>query len=151
MPLYHHVPHPRIQQRKVEGPSRTIDQRRLHHPNPLVRFNARLALGITVVVGTMWCAYLFTVIALLSAPSAFRSGNMTVIIAWVSSNFLQLALLPIIIVGQNLQAKAADKRAEDTYNDADAILHEAIQIQQHLAAQDDEIEHILQLVRASTS
>ena len=45
MTSYHHVPHPRTQQRKVEGPSRTIDQRRLHHPNPLVRFNARLALG----------------------------------------------------------------------------------------------------------
>ena len=32
--------------------------------------------------------------------------TLIVIIAWVSSNFLQLVLLPVIIVGQNLQAKA---------------------------------------------
>jgi hypothetical protein len=45
-------------------------------------------------------------------------------------------LLPVIIVGQNLQAKASDKRAEDTYNDAAAVLHEALEIQKHLLAQD---------------
>jgi hypothetical protein len=45
-------------------------------------------------------------------------------------------LLPVIIVGQNLQAKASDKRAESTYKDAEAVLHEAIEIQKHLAAQD---------------
>ena len=39
-------------------------------------------------------------------------------------------------MGQNLQAKASDKRAVNTYQDAEAVLHEAIQIQQHLAAQD---------------
>jgi len=47
-----------------------------------------------------------------------------------------LILLPIIIVGQNIQAKASDKRAEATYKDADAVLHEALQIQAHLEAQD---------------
>ena len=40
-----------------------------------------------------------------------------------------------IIVGQNVLA-AADKRSEATYNDADAVLHEAVKIQEHLAAQD---------------
>ena len=61
----------------------------------------------------------------------------------MSSNFLQLVLLPIIIVGQNIQAKAADARAEATYKDADAVLHEAIEIQKHLEAQDRAIERIL--------
>ena len=61
----------------------------------------------------------------------------------MSSNFLQLVLLPIIIVGQNIQAKAADARAEATYKDADAVLHEAIEIQKHLEAQDQAIERIL--------
>ena len=82
----------------------------------------------------MVCGYVFAIIALISLPSAITSHNLTVIIAWVSSNFLQLVLLPVIIVGQNLQAKASDKRAEQTYADAEAVLHEAIQIQQHLAA-----------------
>ena len=76
-------------------------------------------------------------------PSAVSSHNLTIIVAWVSSNFLQLVLLPIIIVGQNIQAKAADARAEATYKDADAVLHEAIEIQKHLEAQDRAIERIL--------
>ena len=45
--------------------------------------------------------------------------------AWVAQTFLQLVLLPIIIVGQNIQAKAADKRAEDTYKDAETVIKEA--------------------------
>jgi hypothetical protein len=54
-----------------------------------------------------------------------------------------LVLLPIIIVGQNVQAAAADARSQATYDDAAAVLEEAKQIQTHLAAQDAEIEKIL--------
>jgi hypothetical protein len=113
-----------------------------HRPPPpkvndgRVGLNGKIGLLITTLVGTMICGYIFAAIALVSLPSAITSHNLTVIIAWVSSNFLQLVLLPIIIVGQNMQAKASDKRAEDTYNDAAAVLHEAIEIQKHLAAQD---------------
>ena len=113
-----------------------------HRPRPpkvddgRVGLNGKIGLVITTLVGTMICGYVFAAIALLSLPSAISSHNLTIIIAWISSNFLQLVLLPIIIVGQNLQAKASDKRAEDTYNDAAAVLHEALEIQKHLAAQD---------------
>ena len=64
-------------------------------------------------------------------------------IVWLSSSFLQLVLLPIIIVGQNIQAAAADKRAEDTYRDAEAVLKEAEEIQKHLLAQDEAISDIV--------
>ena len=139
---FEYVPHPRIEQRKASPPARVRDQRRLDHPNPLVRINARVGLFITLVVGTMWCAYLFTIIALFSLPNAIHLGTYWIIV-WISSTFLQLVLLPIIIVGQNIQAKAADKRAEDTYKDAEAVLHEAAQIQAHLAAQDVAINGIM--------
>jgi hypothetical protein len=91
----------------------------------------------------MVCGYVFAVIALLSLPSAISSRNLTIIIAWVSSNFLQLVLLPVIIVGQNIQAKASDKRAEQTFLDAEAVLHEAQQIQEHLESQDKAIAALL--------
>ncbi|MGI8491412.1 MAG: hypothetical protein ACR2NJ_01460, partial [Acidimicrobiales bacterium] len=148
---FEHAPHPHVQERKRSGPATTIAQRRLDHPNPVVRFNARVGLGITLVVGTMWCAYLFTIIALVSAPSAFSSGNTLIIIAWIAQTFLQLVLLPIIIVGQNIQAKASDKRAADTYKDAEAVLHEAEQIQAHLSAQDAEISRLLGIVEKLTA
>lgn len=85
----------------------------------------------------MWAAYVFAVLALISLPAALRSGDSIIIVAWTAQTFLQLVLLPIIIVGQNLQAKAADKRADETYRDAEAVLHECVQIQQHLSAQDN--------------
>jgi hypothetical protein len=107
---------------------------------PFSRFNSRVALLITIAVGSMWCAYLFTLLALVSLPSAIGSHNTIVIISWIAQTFLQLVLLPVIIVGQNIQGEASDKRAEQTYNDAQAILEEAEQIQKHLLAQDVQLQ-----------
>jgi hypothetical protein len=138
--LFTHVPHPRIAQRKQVGPPKVADQ--LPMGSPIARFNTRFGLGITLAVGSMWAAYLFATLALISLPSAVKSHNAIIIIAWIAQTFLQLVLLPIIIVGQNVQAAAADKRAEATFQDADAVLHTALQIQAHLDAQDAELEKI---------
>ena len=81
------------------------------------RFNAAFGLKITVLVGTMWCAYLFACIALISLPDNIHSTQL--LILWISSSFLQLVLLPIIIVGQNIQARAADARATKTFEDVE--------------------------------
>jgi hypothetical protein len=113
-----------------------------------VGINGKIGLAITTLVGTMICGYVFAIIALLSLPSAISSHSLTIIIAWISSNFLQLVLLPVIIVGQNLQAKASDQRAVNTYEDAEAVLHEALQIQQHLLAQDAALGRLIAAVCA---
>jgi len=136
------VIHPRIDLRKREKPVKVAD---LMHGgnNPITRFNTWLAVKVTSGVGTMWCAYAFAALALVSLPAAITSGNPVVLVSWVSQTFLQLVLLSIIIVGQNVLATASDKRAEATYEDADAVLHTALQIQDHLAAQDAEIEKII--------
>lgn len=137
MSLYEHVPHSWAKERQVAGPPKVADQ----HPDgtAIARFNARIAKGITAVVGTIWCFYVFNGIALVSLPTAIRTGNATIIVNWVSSNWIQLILLPALMVGQALSAAAADARAEATFADATATLHEAQQIQEHLAAQDTEI------------
>jgi len=137
--LYQHVPHPRIAARKAEGPMKTADQ--LPRETAAQRFNSRLAVRITTMVGSMWCAYLFAAFDLLSLPAAIRGGIPT-IVSWIAQTFLQLVLLSIIMVGQNVQSAAADKRAEATYLDAEAVLHEALEIQNHLAVQDGAIEAI---------
>lgn len=144
--IYEYIRHPRADELHASGPVKTRDVRRLNHPNWIIRFNARFGLWITVIVGTMWTAYLFTLLALFALPDAVKQGTYYVIV-WLSSSFLQLVLLPIIIVGQNIQAKAADKRAEDTFKDAEAVLKESEEIQNHLLAQDDAIAHILQQLR----
>ena len=106
------------------------------------RINTRIAVVITKLVGSMWCAYLFALIAMISLPAAISSHNPLIMVSWIAQTFLQLVLLPIIIVGQNIQAKAADARAEQTFKDAEAVLHEAQQIQAHLAIQDEALERL---------
>ena len=83
--------------------------------------NARLAIAITRGVGSMWCAYAFTVLALISLPYAIKTGDPIVIVAWIAQTFIQLVLLPIIIVGQNVQAEASDARAEADHQTLTAI------------------------------
>jgi hypothetical protein len=140
MTTYTHHPHPRIAARQHEGPAKVRQQ--LPRARAVDRFNSWLAVKITAGVGTMWCAYAFAALALVSLPDALRAGRAA-IIQWIAQTFLQLVLLSIIIVGQNIQSAAADKRSEATYEDAAAVLHEALEIQKHLKAQDDVIDRIL--------
>jgi hypothetical protein len=137
--LFQHIEHPRIAQRKNDKPVKIKDES--------VGVNGKVALIITAVVGTMWCAYAFTILAFISLPEAIKSGSLIVIIAWIAQTFIQLVLLPIIIVGQNIQGKASDKRSEQTYKDAEAILSECLQLQQHLAAQDTVLDDVVAHVK----
>ena len=143
--IYEYVRHPRLDELHAAHPVKTANLRRLNHQNPVVRFNARFGLWITLIVGTMWAAYLFTVLALFALPDAIKQGTYFIIV-WLSSSFLQLVLLPIIIVGQNIQAKAADERAAATFKDAEAVLKEAEEIQKHLLAQDQAISNIIERI-----
>src|ERR1035441_11007891 len=83
--------------------------------------NAKIAVFLTNIVGSMWCAYLFAGIALIGLPPALKPGGEG-IIAWIAQTFLQLVLLSVIMVGQNVQSIASDKRAEGTFEDAVTIL-----------------------------
>ncbi|HWW10340.1 MAG TPA: hypothetical protein VNY76_08845 [Candidatus Acidoferrales bacterium] len=133
--LFNHSPVKRLEELRRGRPAQTGQMR--------VGWNGKIGLFITGIVGTMWAAYIFTVIALISLPSALSTGNIIIIISWIAQTFLQLVLLPIIIVGQNIQGAASDKRAADTYKDAEAILEQCVQLQQHLMAQDKILDDVL--------
>ncbi|MGH9098720.1 MAG: hypothetical protein ACRDV8_00620 [Acidimicrobiales bacterium] len=83
--------------------------------------NAKLAVFLTNIVGSMWCAYVFAALSLLGLPAALRPGGEG-IIAWIAQTFLQLVLLSVIMVGQNVQSAASDARAQRTYDDTVMIL-----------------------------
>jgi len=108
-----HVPNQRINERAEIGPHL------IKHEH--LGFNGRLALLITNKVGTMWCAYLFAAIALISLPAAIQEGTPA-LISWVTQTFLQLVLLSVILVGQKVAAEASDKQALQTFKDTEALL-----------------------------
>jgi hypothetical protein len=135
---FEHVPHPHIAARKKSGPPKTTDEH--------VGVNGKIALTLTTVVGTMWCAYAFAVLALVALPSALQDGSLLAIIQWISQTFIQLVMLSVIMVGQNILGKASDKRAQMTYDDADATFHDAEEIQAHLKEQDVALNTMLDKV-----
>jgi hypothetical protein len=134
---FEHRPHPRIAARRKTGPPTTVAEH--------VGLNGRVALVLTTVVGTMWCAYAFALLALAVLPQAISGGLLT-FVQWISQTFIQLVMLSVIMVGQNILARAADKRSLMTYQDGAATFHEAEQIQEHLAAQDAAINALLDKV-----
>ena len=129
--------HPDIARRRLEAVGLVAEEQ--------VGFNGRLAVLITKSVGSMWCAYLFAAIALISLPDAIHQGT-SAIVAWLSQTFLQLVLLSVIMVGQQVLAKASDKQALQTFRDAEAVLaltdqiHRLIEVNNRLT---DEIHHVV--------
>lgn len=108
-----HTPDPRIAEREQAGPH-TIRAE-------LDSLNGKIAVFITNIVGSMWCAYAFGLLALISLPQAIAGGTAT-LIAWIAQTFLQLVLLSVIMVGQKVSAAASDKQALQTFKDAEALL-----------------------------
>jgi len=100
----------------------------VHGAGPMGRFNQRLAVAITSRVGTMWTAYLFGLLALISLPAALASRDVIIIVAWIAQTFLQLVLLPIIIVGQNVIQTANDARAQADHETLTAIHRLSVEI-----------------------
>ena len=100
----------------------------VHGTGAAGRFNAWLAVKITKTVGSMWMAYAFAALTLISLPAAIASGNTIVIVAWIAQTFLQLVLLTIIIVGQNVIQAANDARAEADHETLSAVHQLTIEV-----------------------
>jgi hypothetical protein len=97
---------------------------RVHGSGRLGQFNNMLAVAITRGVGSMWAAYVFVLISLVSFPqalNAFLSGDRVTGISWLSQSMLQLVLLPIIMVGQQVISDAQDARAETDHETLTAL------------------------------
>jgi uncharacterized membrane protein len=137
-----HHPHPLTETRRLSRPPRVADEH--------VGFNGRLGAAITRSVGTMWAFYIAAaVMALwiaLAGPTwgpLHRVDPYPFAFLLFLGNIAQLLLMFVIMVGQQVLGAASDKRAVVTYQDAEAILHECLQMQEHLGAQDRALEGIV--------
>ncbi|MFM5955111.1 MAG: hypothetical protein ACKOPE_12525 [Novosphingobium sp.] len=132
------APHPRLLNREREGVATAA--------SVISGFNGWLAVKITNVVGTMWCAYAFAALALISLPAAIAGGTAP-LVAWIAQTFLQLVLLSIIMVGQNVASAASDKQAYQTYKDAEALLQISDDMHKLIAINNRLTEEIHALVK----
>ena len=137
-----HTSHPRIAERSKIGPHLTEQEH--------VGFNGRLAMLITNMVGTMWCAYLFAIIAFISLPAAIQGGTAS-LIAWLAQTFLQLVLLSVIMVGQKVAAGASDKQALQTFKDTEALLKIQDEVHRLIKINNELTEEIHSIVKNNHS
>lgn len=136
-----HAPQLYIAGRRTQAAALTADEH--------VGFNGWLAVQITDIVGSMWCAYAFAALALISLPQAIHNG-VYALVSWISQTFLQLVLLSVIMVGQKVLARASDKQAQQTFRDAEAILDLSDQIHQLLEVNNKLTDEIHQFVEQLT-
>jgi hypothetical protein len=101
---------------------------------------------ITSVVGTMWCALAFALVALVSLPAALHTGDVVVIVAWVAQTFLQLVLLAVIMVGQSIESARTEARDRETH---DTVMAEAAETQEIVAGVHAMVAEIHGLVTAA--
>jgi uncharacterized membrane protein len=137
-----HHPHPHTEKRKLQPPPKVSDQH--------IGVNGRLGAAITKRVGTMWAFYIAAVTMatwMILAGSAWgplhKIDPYPFAFLLFLGNIVQLLLMFVIMVGQQVLGAASDKRAVVTYQDAEAILHECLQMQEHLTAQDRAMERML--------
>lgn len=98
----------------------------------------------------MWCAIAFTILASISLPQAIHGGTAT-IISWIAQTFLQLVLLSIIMVGQNLQSRHSELRADADYETNLESKKEIEDIISRLnSIENDKLDKILELLKSKS-
>lgn len=139
--LFHHEPHPH------PHPPQRITVAKAEQA--LSGFNMKIAVAITKSLGTMICAYIFAILAIIGFPGLHATPTQYV--QWLSQTFIQLVALSVLAVGQQVLSKQGELMADEQFHTTMNSYHDIEQIMQHLCAQDTELlrqarmlEHLLE-------
>lgn len=108
--------------------------------------NQRIAVALTNGVGTMWCAYGFTILAILGFPGFHATPTQWV--QWISQTLIQLVMLSVIMVGQKVIGRHQELQAEEQFRTTQKSYHDIEQIMTHLSKQDDELLEQSRMIKA---
>lgn len=116
-----------------------------------IGFNGRFAAALTKSVGTMWVVYFTTLfvlawIALATFGPLHSRDPYPFPLLLLIGNVVQLLLVFVILVGQQVLGRTADKRSLQTYEDAEEIFKEVVQLHDHLVEQDRILNRGISLV-----
>jgi uncharacterized membrane protein len=139
--------------KKLRTPLRAVN---VEYRKKLSRLE-RLAIWITERVGTMGfflAIFVWTIVWLgwnTLAPEAVRFDPFPAFVLWLFlSNVIQIFLMPLIMVGQNLQGRHAETRAQADFEVNTKAEREIEAILLHLEAQNDLILQILRHLEGSS-
>jgi uncharacterized membrane protein len=139
--------HPWIEKHRVQTPPQAIDR--------AVGINGHIAAWLTQRLGSMWAFYLAagTQVVWIGLAMAGAQTFDPYPFAFMTflSTFAQLVFMIVIMVGQDVISHAADRRSEQTFQDAEAILHECRRMKARLTAQDRIIDSLADYAAAQVS
>lgn len=125
-------PHPWVEQHRVQPPPQAAGQ--------VTGANGRIAAWMTERLGSMWAFYAAFGVQVvwigLAAAGVQRFDPYPFKFMTLLSTLVQLIFMITIMVGQDVMGRAGDQRAEQTFLDAEAILHECGRMKARLTAQD---------------
>ena len=131
-------PHPWIERHRVQPPPQAIDQ--------VVSVNGRIAAWLTLRLGSMWTFWIsgLTQVVWIGLAEAGLQRFDPYPFAFMTflSTLAQLIFMMVIMVGQDVLGRSADRRSEQTFLDAGAILHECQRMKARLTAQDRVIDSL---------
>ncbi len=115
-----------------------------HRHKASLTFQDKLALHITTAIGTMYAVYFFAValagwMLWQGAISHHPFDPYPFAFLLFMGNIVQLLLMPLIMVGQNIQGQHAEIRTDEEYKTTLTSFKDIEQILQHLDAQDQEL------------
>lgn len=146
-----HVPVPLAELKKLKKPVNP----NVKHKQSLSRLD-RLALFITNRVGTMgffFCIFVWTVLWLgwnILGPRNLQFDPFPAFVMWLFiSNMIQIFLMPLIMIGQNLQGRHSEARAEADFDVNTKAELEIETILAHLENQNEVMTEILKRVEAA--
>lgn len=102
-------------------------------------FLDRFALFLTNWIGTIYCFIIFCILVFI--PFAFPS-TLTMV-QFISSAFLQLVLLPLIMVAGNLQQRHAEFKAEEDYQINIKAEKEIEELKKSIEEINNKLDHLL--------
>jgi uncharacterized membrane protein len=109
-----------------------------------LRVQDKIALAITTAVGTMYAVYFFIVglagwMLWQGAIAKHPFDPYPFAFLLFMGNIVQLLLMPLIMVGQNIQSKHAELRSDEEYKTTLSSYHDLEAILKHLDAQDQQL------------
>lgn len=134
-----------------------------HHPQNInerhkqgLGVQDRIALVITRAIGTMYAVYFFALFMVgwmlwQSYISQQPFDPFPFAFLLFLGNIVQLLLMPLIMVGQNLQGRHTEIRADEEFKTTMTSYHDIEAILKHLDAQDQELLQQTKLIQELTA
>ena len=112
----------------------------------MVSVNGRIAAWLTQRLGSMWIFWISGLTQVvwigLAEAGVQRFDPYPFAFMTFLSTLAQLIFMMVIMVGQDVLGRSADRRSEQTFLDAGAILHECQRMKARLTAQDRVIDSL---------